>query len=129
MGYLTVSHSDVESLLTANGYPTDQTTVEECLHKVFGLSRQRQGEFGVVEDGEGLPEDVGKNRWYQSLEQEHRASVSGKIVCGVLYIGYERRDEVWLKYGNPSEQIKAEVRNDPSYNHEVSQLSKRRFIS
>lgn len=130
MAYKTVSHFDVVDLLESNGYTADQETIEKCLHEVFGFSKQRQGEFGIVEVGESLrEEDVGKNRWYETLDQEHRAERLNKICTGKLYIGYERKDEVWLKYGNPSDQIQAEVRNDPSYNYEVSQLGKRRFIS
>jgi hypothetical protein len=128
MAHINVSLWDVSNLLQQNGYELNRGNIEGCLHEVFGFSRQRQGEFGVVEEGECTPEDVGKNRWYETLHCTHK-TIGGSVVEGDLYIGYERKDEVWLKYGRPSEQILAEIRNDPSYNYEISQLSKRRVVS
>lgn len=129
MAYVHASRADVEHLLKSGGYPCDQKNIESCLFDVFGFSRQRNGEFGVEDVQTALrPEDVGKNRWYGCDNLQHKTRFCG-VVVGDRYVGYERKDEAWIKHGNPSEGILLEIRNDPSYNFELSQLSKRRSIS
>lgn len=129
MAYVHASKADVEHLLTIGGYGVSKENIESCLHGVFGFSKQRNGEFGVEDAESSLrPEDIGKNRWYGCESLQHKTQFSG-VVLGERYVGYERKDEVWIEHGNPSEVVLLEIRNDPSYNFELSQLSKRRSIS
>lgn len=129
MAYVHASLVDVGNLLSSNGYEVTQENIEECLHQVFGFSRQRMGEFGVETEETCLkPEHIGKNRWYSSDTVKHKTRTSG-VCYGVRYVGYERKDAIWLSEGNPSEEVKMEIRNDPSYNQELAQLSRRRAIS
>lgn len=129
MAYVHASLVDVQHLLSIGGYELTQENFEACLFEVFGFSRQRMGEFGV-EDAESAirPEDIGKNRWYGIDNLQHKTRFAG-VVLGDRFVGYERKDEAWIKYGNPSGGVLMELRNDPSYNFELSQLSKRRSIS
>lgn len=129
MAYVNASQADVLQLLKSGEYEQTQENVERCLHEVFGFSRNRMGEFGVEDESTALkPEDVGKNRWYGEEVVQHKTRLSGVQTC-TRYVGYERKDQIWLNEGTPSEELLIELRNDPSYNQEISRLSRRREVS
>lgn len=129
MAYVHASMADIVSLLEAGGYALTKENMEQCLHEVYGFSKQRRGEFGVESRETALKEvDIGKNRWYTSEVQKHKSKFNGYVEC-VYYIGYERKDAIWLEEGNPSEEILMEIRNDPSYNLQIAQLGKQRSVS
>ena len=62
--------------------------------------------------------------FYETLECNHKTR-EGKVVFGKLYIGREREDELWLKSGCASEEVKMASKKDISYLKEIKELSKR----
>lgn len=129
MAYVSISSLDVSKLLGMAELEATQENVEKVLYEVAGFSRMRMGEFGLETEESALRiEDVGKNRWYEVDKLTHKSQFFGTVTAD-RFVGYERKDEDWLTNGNPSEDVKLEVRNDPAYNQIIHMLSRRREVS
>lgn len=129
MAYVRASHKDVVGLLTQGNYEVTKENIYKALHLVFGFDRTRRGEFGIEDSETALYDtDIGKKRWFSVDAYQHK-TLEGEVVVGLMYIGYERKDEDWIQHGRPSEEVKMEIRNDPSYNALIAGLSRRRTVS
>lgn len=129
MAYVRASHKDVVGLLTQGNYEVTKENIYKALHLVFGFDRTRRGEFGIEDAETALYDtDIGKKRWFSVDAYQHK-TLEGEVVVGLMYIGYERKDEEWIQHGRPSEEVKMEIRNDPSYNALIAGLSRRRTVS
>lgn len=71
----------------------------------------------------------GTDTFYEVREQEHRTRLSGKIVNGKRYEGFERLDDAWILRGYPSDEAKVAARQDASYVQEIRQLSRTKGVS